>query len=100
MKTIPLVVCIGLLAGCANTTTTIFRRDAKTGEIIVESPKDITITGLDAQLPDGTKIKLKKYTSRARPDSTKAQGERESGVVGKTVEGVTSGAVKGIVPIP
>jgi type IV pilus biogenesis protein CpaD/CtpE len=98
-------LAMALLCSCAapNTTTTTFSRDAKTGAILVESPKDITITGLDAQLPDGTKIKLKSLKSKGNVNQTKAQGERErkrieaaSKLAGEISKGVTEGAVKGV----
>jgi hypothetical protein len=88
------VLLIGWLVGCANTTTTKFSR-GKAGEIVVESPADVTITGLDARLKDGTRIKLKSYTSRKSPALTRAQASREAAAAGAITEGAVSGAFKG-----
>ena len=100
-----LLLALALIAsGCANTTTTKFSR-GRDGQIVVESPKDIRITGLDAQLPDGTKIKIKHLSSRTNPQAVEAQGRRERENIeavrelsGTISEGVSRGAVKGVLP--
>lgn len=98
------LVLLALLAGCANTTTTTFSRGPG-GEIRVESPKDVRITGLEAQLPDGTRVKIRSLTSRSNPAATSAQGAREAEnlragaeLAGKVTEGAARGAVKGVLP--
>lgn len=93
-----------LFIGCANVSTTKFSySDPNGSKVSIEMPKEVDAKELrveiDAKLGTAT-ITAKEWFSR-NVDTIKAQGKREENVnelVEKASEGVTRGAIKGIIP--
>lgn len=69
MKTKLAVALIGLLlVGCATVPSTKVAINPNTGVVILDSPKEITISNLTAHLPNGTEVLLSGYSSKNSPE--------------------------------
>lgn len=93
-----LIVAVLTLSSCANVSTTRIEYREGNSVLIVEMPKEVEaeelLVDVDAKNARATvTAKTWKSTNAA---TIKAQGKRESEIVGKVAEGAAAGAMKGI----
>lgn len=63
-----LSVAVLVLAGCASVPATKFTVNPQTGVFSLDSPKEISWTNLEANLPGGATFKIQGYNSHNSPE--------------------------------